>query len=138
MNVWIKFNKINNPMDCSTPISLVYCYLQSLLKFMSIDSVMLSNHLILCHPLLLFPSIFPSIRIFSNESALCVRWPKYRSFSISPSNEYSGLISLRIDCFELLAVQGTLEPSSAPQFKTISSSTLILLDVLTDTSIHNY
>ena len=138
MNVWIKFNKINNPMDCSTPISLVYCYLQSLLKFMSIVSVMLSNHLILCHPLLLFPSIFPSIRIFSNESALCVRWPKYRSFSISPSNEYSGLISLRIDCFELLAVQGTLEPSSAPQFKTISSSTLILLDVLTDTSIHNY
>ena len=78
---------------------------------MSIKSVMPSNHLILCHPLLLLPSIFPSIRVFSNESALCIRWPKYWSFSlnISPSNEYSGLISFRIDWFGLLAVQRTLK-----------------------------
>ena len=82
---------------------------QSLLKFMSIELVMLSNHLILCHPLLLLPSIFPSIRAFSNELALCLRWPKYWRFCISPSNEYSGLISFRIDWFDLLAVQGTLK-----------------------------
>ena len=82
----------------------------SLLKLMSIESVMPSNHLILCRPLLLLPSIFPSIRVFSNESLLCIRWPKYWSFSfsISPSNEYSGLISFRIDWFYLLAVQETL------------------------------
>ena len=79
-------------------------------KAMSIESVMPSNHLILCHPLLLMPSIFPSISVFSNESALRIRWPKYWSFSfnISPSSEYSGLISLRIDWFDPLAVQGTL------------------------------
>ena len=84
---------------------------QSLIKLMSIESVMPSNHLILCHPLLLLTSIFPSIRVFSNESALPIRWPKYWSFSfsISPSNEYSGLISFRIDRFDLLAVQGTLK-----------------------------
>ena len=78
---------------------------------MSIESVMPSNHLILCHPLPLLPSIFPSIKIFSNESALRIRWPKYWSFrfSISPSNEYSGLISFRMDWFDLLAVQGTLK-----------------------------
>ena len=78
---------------------------------MSIDLVILSNHLILCRPLLLFPSIFPSIRVFSNESALCSRWPKYWSFSfnISPSNKHSGLISFRIDLFDLLTVQGTLK-----------------------------
>ena len=76
---------------------------------MSIDSVMPTNHLILCHPLLLLPSIFPSIRVFSNESALHIRWPKYCSFSISSSNEYSGLISFRIDWLDLLAVQGTLK-----------------------------
>ena len=83
----------------------------SLLKLMSIESVMLSNYLILCRPLLLLPSIFPSIRVFSNELALCIRWPKCWSFnfSISPSNEYSGLISFRIDWFDLLAVQGTLK-----------------------------
>ena len=85
-------------MDCNTPISLVYCYVRNLLKFMSIESVILSNHLILCRPLLLFPSIIPSIRIFFSELVLCIRWPKYWSFSfsISPCNEYSGLISLRI------------------------------------------
>ena len=81
----------------------------SLLKFMSAESVMPSNHLILCRPLLLLPSIFPSIRVFSNESVLRIKWPKYWSFSfsISPSDEYSGLISFRIDRFDLLAVQGT-------------------------------
>ena len=83
----------------------------SLLKLISIESVMPSNHLILCHPLLLLPSIFPSIRVFSNESVLCIRWPKYWSFifNISPSNEYSGLISFRMDWLDLFAVQGTLK-----------------------------
>ena len=79
----------------------------SLLKVISIASMMPSNHLILCYPLLLLPSIFPSIRIFSNESVLCIRWPKYWSFSISPSDEYSGLISFRMDWLELLRLQGT-------------------------------
>ena len=84
---------------------------QSLLKLMSIESVVLSNHFILCHPLLLPPSIFPSIRIFSNKSALRIRWPTYWSFSfnISPSNEHPGLISFRMDCLDVLAVQGTLK-----------------------------
>ena len=92
-----------DPMDCST-ISW------SLLKLMSIESVMASNHLILCHPLLLSSLIFPSIRVFSNELALCIRWPKYWpfSFSISPSNEYSGLISFRINWFDLLLSKGLL------------------------------
>ena len=81
----------------------------SLLKLMSIEPVMPSNHLILCHPLLLLPSIFPSIRVFSNESVLRIRWPKYWSFNISPSNEFSGLIYFRIDWFDLLAVQRTLK-----------------------------
>ena len=81
----------------------------SLLKFTSIESVMPSNHLILCHPLLLLPLIFPGIGVFSNESVLCIRWPKYWSFSfsVSPSNEYSGLIYFRMDWFDLLAIQGT-------------------------------
>ena len=82
---------------------------QSLFKFLSIESVMLSNHFILCHSLLLWPSVFPSIRVFSNESVLPIRWPKYWSFSIGPSNEHSGLISCRIHWFDLLAVQGTLK-----------------------------
>ena len=82
---------------------------RSLLKLMSIESVMPSNHLILYCPLLLLPSVFPSIRVFSNELVLCIRWPKYWSFSISPSNEYSGLISFRMDWLGLLAVQGTLK-----------------------------
>ena len=81
----------------------------NLLKLLSTVLVMPSNHLILCHPLLLLTSIFPSIRVFSNESVLCIRWPKYLSFSFSPSNEYSGLISFRIDWLDLLAVQGTLK-----------------------------
>ena len=80
---------------------------QSFLKFLSIESVMLSSHFIFCHRLLL-SSVFPCIRVFSNESALCIRWPEYWSFSVSPSNKYSGLISFRMDWLDLLAVQGTL------------------------------
>ena len=97
-----------NAMDCSTPGFPVHHQSRSLLKLMSIESVMLSNHLILCCPLLLLDSVFPSIRVFSKESALCIRWPKYWSFSfsISPSNEYSGLISFRMDWLDLLAVEG--------------------------------
>ena len=100
----------------------------SLPKLMSLESVMPFNHLILCHPLLP-PSIFPSIRVFSNESVLHIRWPKYWSFSfsISPSNEYSGLISFKMDWLDLLAVQGTLESSPTLQFKSINSSVLSLL-----------
>ena len=91
--------------------SLSFTISWSFLKFMSVESVMLSNHLILCCPLLILPSIFPSIRVFSNESALQIRWPKYWifSFSISPSSEYSGLISFRVDWFAFLAVQRTLK-----------------------------
>ena len=102
---------ILRPMDCSTPGSLSITNSRSLLKLMSIESLMPSNHVILYHPLLLLPSNFPSIRVFSNESTLCIRWPKYWSFSlsISPSNEYSGLISFRIDWFVLLAAQETLK-----------------------------
>ena len=96
------------PWTAACQASLSITNSQSLLKLMSIKSVMPSNHLILSHPLLLLPSIFPSIRVFSNESVLPIRWPKYWSFSfsISPSNEYSGLISFRIDWLDLLAVQG--------------------------------
>ena len=94
---------------CQASLSITNSW--SLLKLMFIVSVMPSNHLILCHPLLFPPSIFPSIRVFSSESALCFRWPKYwsLSFTISPSNEYSGLISFRMDWLDLLAVQGTLK-----------------------------
>ena len=126
-------------VDCSTPGFHVHHQLQRLLKLMSIEFLMPSNHLILCHPLPLLPSIFPSIRIFPNESALCIRCPKFWSFSfsISPSNEYSGLISFRIDRFDLPAVQRTLKrllqhlsskPSILPHF--LYSPTL--------TSIHDY
>ena len=100
------------PWTATHQASLSITNSRSLLKFMSIESVMPSNHLILCHPLLLPPSIFPSITVFSNESVLpIIRWPKYWSFSfnISPSNEYSGLISFRMDWLDLLAVQGTLK-----------------------------
>ena len=92
-------------------VSLSFSISQSLLKLMSIELVMLSNHLILCHPLFLLSSIFPSIRVFSSELVLCIKWPKYWSFSFSigPSNEYSELISFRIHWFDLLAVQGTLK-----------------------------
>ena len=97
--------------DCSMPVSQSIIHSRSLFKLMSIESVMTSNHLIHCRPHLLLSSIFPSIRVFSNESVIPTRWPKYWSFSfnISPSNEFSGLISFRIDWFDLLAVQGTLK-----------------------------
>ena len=113
---------------------------QSLLNLMSIDSVMPSKHLILCQPLLLLPSIFFSIRVFSNKSILHIRWPKYWSFSfsISPSSEYSGLISFRMDWLGLLAVQGTLKSSPTPQFKSMSSLALSFLYGPTLTSIHDY
>ena len=99
------------PGTAARQASLSITISQSLLKLMSMESVMPSIHLILCHPLLLLPSIFPSIRVFSSESVLCVRWPKYCSFSfsISPSNEYSGLIFFGMDWLDLLAVQGTLK-----------------------------
>ena len=98
------------PWTAADQASLFIINYWSLLKLMSIKSVMPSNHLILCHPLLLPPSVFPSIRIFSNESILCIGWPKYWSFSIiSPSYEYSGLISFRMDWLDFLAVQGTLK-----------------------------
>ena len=99
------------PWTAASQASLSITNSWSLLKLMSIKSVMPSYHLILCHPLLLVPSIFPSIKIFSNESALCMRWPKYWSFSfnISPFNEYPGLISFRMDWLDLLAIQGTLK-----------------------------
>ena len=95
-----------DPVNCSTPGLLSITNSRSLPKPMSIESVMPSNHLILYHPLLLLPSIFLSIRVFSNEWAICIRWPKFWSFCIRPSNEYSGLISFRIDWFDFLAVQG--------------------------------
>ena len=108
---------------CQASLSITNSW--SLLKFMSIESVMPSNHLILCCPLLLLPSIFPSIRVFSNKSILYIRWSKYQSFSfsISPSNEYSGLISLRMDWFDLLAVQGTLKSLLHHQSKAYYIST---------------
>ena len=101
------------PWTAAHRASLSFSISQSLLKLLSTESVMPSNHPILCHPLLLPPSVFPSIKVFSKESALCIRWPKYWSFSfsISPSNEYSGLISFRMGWFDLLAVQGTLRVS---------------------------
>ena len=103
----------------------------SLLRLMSIESVMPSNHFILCHALLLLPSIFPSIRVFSDESVLCIRWPNYWSisFSISPSSEYSGLISFRMDWLDLLTVHRTLKSPPTPQFRGINSSTLSFLKV---------
>ena len=111
------------PWTTALQASLSITNAWSLLKLMSIESVMPSNHLILCCPLLLSPSIFPSIKVFSNESGLHIRWPKYQSFSfnISPSNEHSGLILFRMDWLDLLAVQGTQEFSLTPQFKSINS-----------------
>ena len=113
------------PWTAACQASLSISNSRSLLKLMSIESVMPSNHLILCHPLLLLPSIFPSIRVFSNESALFMRWPKYWSFSfsISPSNEYLEWISFRMDWLDLLAVQGTLK-SLPPQYHSSKASIL--------------
>ena len=111
----------------------------SLLKLMSIELAMPSNHLIFCHPLLLPPSIFPSIRVFSNESVLRIRWPKCWTFSFSPSNEYSGFISCRMDWFDLLAVQGTLKSLlQHHNFKDKNSLALSLLYGPTRKSIHGY
>ena len=118
--------------------SLSFTNIRSLLKFMSTESVILSNHPL--SPFLHLPSIFPDIRVFSNESVLCIRWPKYWSFSfnINPSNDYSGLISFRIDWLDLLAVQGTLQESSpTPQFKSINSSALSFLYSPILTAKHN-
>ena len=123
-----------DPTDYITPGSLSSAISWSLLRFISVESMKLSNHLIFCHLLLLLPSIVPSIRVFSNESALCTRWPKYWSFSIILSNEYSSLISFRINWFDLLAVQGT----PAPQLKSINSLVLRLLYGPSLTSIHDY
>ena len=126
-------------MDCSRPGSSVLHFLPELLIFMSIESVILSNHLILCHPVFLLPSIFPSIRIFSSESVLRMRWSKYWSFSISLSSEYSGLISFRMDWVDLLcSPRDSQESSPTPQFKSISSLELSLLYGPTVTSIHDY
>ena len=154
-------------MDGSTPGLPVHHQLPDLLKLMSIESVMPSNHLILCRPLLLPPSIFPSIRVFSfffffnffyffflnflfflnfkifnsyNASVFRIRWPEYWSFSfsISPSNIHSGLISFRMDLLNLLAAQGTLKELWTPQFKSINSSVLSFLYNPTLTSIHDY
>ena len=115
-------------------LSITKCW--RLLKLMSIELVMPSNHLILCHPLLLPPSTFSSIRVFSNESILRIRWPKYWSLSlnISPSNEYSGLISFRMNWLDLLAVQGTLKSL----LQSVNSSVLSFLYSPTLTSIHDY
>ena len=125
-----------NLMDCSTQASLSITNSWSLLKLTSIESVMPSNHLILCHPLLLLPSVFASLRVFSSESVLCIRWPKYWnvSFSISPSSEYSGLISFRMDWLDLLTVQGTLKSllrhhSSKPSILWCSAFFMVQLSV---------
>ena len=128
------------PWTTAHQASLSITSSRSLLKLMSIESVMPSNHLILCHPLLLLPSIFPSIRVFSNELALHIRWSKYWTFSfnISPSNEHPGLISFRMDWLDLLAVQGTLKRLLQHQFKSINSSVLSFLSSPTLTSIHDY
>ena len=108
------------PWTAARQTSLSITNSWSLLKFMSIESVVASNHLILCHHLLLLPSVFPSIRVFSNELVLHIRWPKYWNFSISPCNEYSGLISFRIDWLDLLAIQGTLRSILEHQSSKVS------------------
>ena len=120
-------------LPCHLPIS------RSLLKLLSIESVMPSNHLMLCHPVLL-PSVFPSIRVFSNEPMLCIKWPKHWTFSfnISPSNEYSGLISFRIDWLDLCRSRDSQESSPTPQFKSINSLALSFLYGSTLKSVHDY
>ena len=128
------------PWTAACQASLSITNSRRLFRLMSIELVMPSNHLTLFQPLLLPPSIFSSIRVFYNESVLCIRWPKYWSFSfrISSSNEYSGVISFRIDWFDLLAVQGTLKSSPIPQFKSISSLVCSFLYSPTLTLIHDY
>ena len=129
------------PWTAACQASLCITTSRSLLKLMSIESVMPSSHLILCHPLFLLPSIFPSIKVSSNESALHIRWPKYwsLSFNISPSNEHSGLISFRVDWLDLLASpRDSQESSPTPQFKSINSSALSFLHSPTLTSIQDH
>ena len=129
------------PWTAACQASLSITNSRSLLKLMSIESVMPSNHLILCHPLLLLPSIFPSIRVFSNESAFCTRWPKYWSFrfNISPSKEHWRLISFRMDWLDLFAVQGNSQESSpTPQFKSINSLAFSFLYSPTLAFRHDY
>ena len=128
------------PWIAARQASLSITNSRSSLRFTSIESVMPSSHLILCHPLLVLPPIPPNIKVFSNESTLRMRWPKYWrfSFSIIPSKEIPGLISFGMDWLDLLVVQGTLESSPTPQFKSINSSVLSLLHSPTLTSIHDY
>ena len=130
------------PWTAARQASLFITNSRNLFKLMSIESVMPSNHFILCHPLLLPPSIFPSIRVLSSESVLHIRWPKYWNFSftISPSNEYSGLISFRIDCLDLLleSWEDSQEYSPTSQFQSINSSALSFICNPTLTSIHDY
>ena len=131
---------ISTPLTAAHQASLSFTISQSLPKFTSIELVMQPNHSILCHPLL--PSIFPSIKVFSNKSAVCISWPRYWSFNfkISPSNEYSGLISFKIDWFDLLATysRDSQESSSVPQFVSINSSALCLLYGPALISVHDY
>ena len=128
------------PWIAARQASLSITISQSSFRLTSIKSVMPSNHLILGRPLLLLPPVPPSIRVFSNESALCIRWPKYWSFSfsISSSNEYAGLTSFRMDWLDPLAVQVTLKSSPIPQFKSLNSSALSFLHNPALTSIHGY
>ena len=129
-----------DPMNRSTPGLPVHHQLPELLRLTSIESVMPSSHLILCYPLLFLPPIPPSIRVFSNESTLCMRWPKYWifSFSIIPSKVIPGLMSFGMDWLNLLAVQGTLKTLLQHQLKSINSSALSLLHSPTLTSIHDH
>ena len=146
MKIVVVVQLLSHVQLCVTPWTsacqafLSFTVSQSLLKFMSIDSVMLSNHHILCIPLFLLPSVFSSIRVFSSESSHCIRWPKYWSFSfnISSSNEFSGLISFSIEWFDLLAVQGTLKVFSNTTVFSINSLALSLLHSSTLTSIHDH
>ena len=146
MKIVVVVQLLSHVQLCVTPWTsacqafLSFTVSQSLLKFMSIDSVMLSNHHILCIPLFLLPSVFSSIRVFSSESSHCIRWPKYWSFSfnISSSNEFSGLISFSIEWFDLLAVQGTLKVFSSTTIWNSSSLTLSILYGPTLTSEPDY
>ena len=143
-----QYSCLENPRDRGAWQEATYGVAQSRTRLkqlsssssMSIESVMHSNHLILCRLLLCLPSIVPNIRAYSDGSVLHIKWPKYWSFSfsISPSNEYSGLISFRMDWFDLLAVQGSLKTSLTPQFKSINSLALSCLYSPIPTSIHNY
>ena len=127
------------PWTAACPASLSIINSQSLLKYISIESVVPSNHLILCHSLLLLPSVLPSIRVFSNESVLCIRWPKYWSFSFSPSSEYSGLISFKDGLVgSPCRPRDSQESFPTPQLKSISSLALSFLYSPTLTSIHDY